>query len=75
MVGSESSSELGGAHAFVSDMSLYRSLAYAEMRLILARFIFTFDMQLADEEDDWMDQEIYLLWKKRPLNVYLTPVR
>ena len=56
-------------------MPLYHSLAYAEMRLILARIIFSFDMQLVDDEDDWMDQEIYLLWKKRPLNVYLTPVR
>jgi hypothetical protein len=51
-----------------------RSLAYSEMRLILARVIFNFDMQLVDEKDDWMDQEIHLLWRKKPLNVFLTPV-
>lgn len=45
------------------------------MRLILARIIFNFDMKLADEEQDWLNQRIYVLWKKHPLMVYLTPVR
>ena len=51
------------------------SLAYTEMRLILARILFNFDMQLADESVDWLGQKAYILWRKIPLNVYLTPVR
>lgn len=50
------------------------SLAYAEMRLILARVIFNFDMRLADDSKGWMErQKIYLLWEKSPLNVFLAP--
>lgn len=51
-----------------------RSLAYIEMRLILARVLWNFDMRLAEDSKDWIDkQKIYLLWEKGPLNVYLTP--
>lgn len=50
------------------------SLAYAEMRTILARLLFNFDMELVDEESDWLDQNVFFLWTKKPLNVYLTPV-
>jgi len=49
------------------------SLAYAEMRLILARVIFNFDMRIADESRNWMDQKVWNLWKKGPLLVHLTP--
>ena len=49
------------------------SLAYAEMRLILARVIFNFDMRIADESRRWSDQKVWNLWKKGPLMVYLTP--
>jgi hypothetical protein len=48
------------------------------MRLILARVLFNFDMRFADEKEweteDWMDQKIWVLWIKKPLNVVLTPV-
>lgn len=51
------------------------SLAYAEMRLILARVIYNFDMEIADDSKGWMErQKIYLLWQKGPLNVFLNPV-
>jgi hypothetical protein len=50
------------------------SLAYAEMRLILARMIFNFDIKLADPDFNWLDQKAYFLWSKLPLEVYLTPV-
>jgi hypothetical protein len=33
------------------------SLAYVEMRIILARMVFNFDMELDQPEKDWMDQE------------------
>ncbi|KAL3494005.1 cytochrome P450 monooxygenase [Aspergillus germanicus] len=49
-----------------------RNLAYSEMRLILALIIFNFDMELADESVDWIQQRNYLMWRKGPLKVYLT---
>lgn len=50
------------------------SLAYAEMRLILARILYAFDMELVDKGVDWLDQKVGVLWEKPPLRVYLTPV-
>ena len=46
-------------------------LAYAELRVVIARVIYAFDLRLADEKDrfDWGEQETYILWEKRPLNV------
>ncbi|KAH8811274.1 cytochrome P450 [Xylogone sp. PMI_703] len=53
-----------------------RNLAYAEMRVILARVIWNFDMELADANDQWMKTlKIYSLWEKTPLMVKLTSVR
>lgn len=52
------------------------SLAYVEMRLILARMLWNFDIKIADDSRDWAGrQKIYLLWEKGPLNAYLKPVR
>ncbi|KAF3041317.1 hypothetical protein E8E12_005609 [Didymella heteroderae] len=50
-------------------------LAYAEMRIIVARLVFAFDLKLANKHDsfDWGEQESYILWEKRPLNVVLAP--
>ncbi|KAB5586234.1 cytochrome P450 [Coniochaeta sp. 2T2.1] len=50
-----------------------KNLAYAEMRLILAKVLYNFDMELADKDVDWLNQKAYTLWSKPPLNVYLTP--
>jgi hypothetical protein len=50
------------------------SLAYAEMRLILAQVIWNFDMELTTESENWADQKIFSLWEKTPLYVKLTPV-
>ncbi|RYP20696.1 hypothetical protein DL765_002646 [Monosporascus sp. GIB2] len=53
-----------------------RNLAYAEMRLILARIVYGFDMKLADDSTDWIKrQKTFILWDRIPLNVYLTPVQ
>jgi len=51
------------------------SLSYAEMRLILAKVIYNFDMELVDPEIEWFDQKAYVLYAKPPLQVYLTPVK
>lgn len=39
-------------------------LAYAEMRVTLARLLFNFDISLANQSDrwDWGDQKTYILW-------------
>ncbi|KAK2774463.1 cytochrome p450 [Colletotrichum kahawae] len=53
-----------------------RNLAYVEMRLILARILWNFDMELASDSADWLTkQKIFILWEKGPLNVHLTPVK
>jgi hypothetical protein len=52
----------------------YFSLAYAEMRLILARIIFNFDMRIAEESRGWINQKVWNLWAKGQLLVYLRPV-
>lgn len=51
-----------------------KNLAYAEMRLILTRILFNFDLELADDKDWLKEQKAHILWTKPPLNVYLTPV-
>lgn len=51
-----------------------RNLAFAEMRLILTRILFDFDLKLADHSKDWLaSQKCYALWDKPALDVHLTP--
>ncbi len=51
------------------------SLAYVEMRLILARLIWDYDFVLADEASGRMlDSKAFSLWIKGPLNMRLIPV-
>jgi cytochrome P450 len=40
------------------------NLAYAELRVTVARLLFAFDMRLADEKDrwDWGKQKTHILW-------------
>ena len=50
------------------------SLAYAEMRFILARMLWNFEIEIARESVDWADGlRSWLVWEKRPLQVYLKP--
>ncbi|KAL2125926.1 hypothetical protein VTI74DRAFT_2223 [Chaetomium olivicolor] len=51
-----------------------RNLAYAEMRLIIARLLWNFDLELMPESTKWNDQKIYVLWEKGAINVKLFPV-
>jgi cytochrome P450 len=51
------------------------SLANLEMRIILARLIWRFDLKLAPSSEEWMEgQQVFDVWGKPPLNVYLTSV-
>lgn len=51
------------------------SLAYVEMRIILARVIYNFDLRLAEDSHRWIErQRSYALWARIPLNCYLTRV-
>ncbi|KAK8062765.1 Cytochrome P450 [Apiospora hydei] len=51
-----------------------RNLAMAEMRLILARVLWNFDIKLCDESKGWKEsQKTYNVWDKTPLMVILTP--
>lgn len=50
------------------------SLAFVELRLILARIVFKFDLELAPESQGWADdQELFSFWNKPALNVYFKP--
>ncbi len=63
-----------GLSLYVSNSCI--SLAYIEMRIILARVLWNFDIRIAEDSLDWMSkQRVYNFWEKGPLNVYLTPVR
>jgi cytochrome P450 len=42
-------------------------MAYHEMRLIMAKVLYTFDFELAPESKDWNDQDTFILWQKKPL--------
>jgi cytochrome P450 len=50
------------------------SLAYHEMRLVMAKVLYAFDFELAPESDNWKDQETFILWQKKPLMCKLKAV-
>ncbi|KJK61356.1 Cytochrome P450 [Aspergillus parasiticus SU-1] len=50
-----------------------RNLANAEMRLILARVLYNFDLELDVRSENWSQQETYILWNKPGLYVRLRP--
>ncbi|KAK8061106.1 hypothetical protein PG997_015327 [Apiospora hydei] len=53
-----------------------KNLAYAEMRLILAKIVYHFDMRIAAESRGWLEgQKAFTVWDKPPLQVYLRPVK
>ncbi|EEU39432.1 uncharacterized protein NECHADRAFT_94380 [Fusarium vanettenii 77-13-4] len=51
-----------------------KNLAYAEMRLILARLLWKFDLEILEDSKDWDSQKSFLLWEKGALLVRLTEV-
>lgn len=53
---------------------LGQNMATHEMRLILATMLFTFDLELCNESEKWINQKSYALWIKDPLMVRAKPV-
>ena len=51
------------------------SRAYHEMRLILTKILWHFDLQLCPESEGWIKQKIFLMWDKPSLYCRLKPVR
>lgn len=48
------------------------SLAWAEMKLILAKVVWSFDLELSkNNAEDWSDQKVFLLNEKIPMYVRL----
>lgn len=46
------------------------------MRLILAKVLFYFDIELVDKENDWISgQKLFTLWEKPSLMVKLHPMQ
>ncbi|GAW23079.1 hypothetical protein ANO14919_126290 [Xylariales sp. No.14919] len=51
-----------------------QNLAYAEMRLVLAKLVYNFDMSIAEEARDWLrGQKAYTSWVKPRLPIHLKP--
>ena len=50
-------------------------MAYHEMRLILTKVLYNFDLELCPESEEWVDQKVFTLWEKHPLMVKLRDVR
>ena len=47
-------------------------LAIAEIKLVLARMLWEFDMELDDEtSESWPDQKAWMSWQQKPLYVRL----
>lgn len=55
---------------------LGRNLAYFEIRVILARMVWNFDMEHCEDSEDWLGRNrMYFIWERMPpLMVKLTPV-
>lgn len=54
-----------------------RKLAHFELRLILAKLVFNFDLSLPDGPGSglkWEEQDTFVIWSKRPFHVALRPV-
>lgn len=48
-------------------------MAYHEMRLILTKLLYNFDIELCEESKMWIDQKIFIMWDKSPLMCNIRP--
>ncbi|OLN96585.1 Versicolorin B desaturase 1 [Colletotrichum chlorophyti] len=53
---------------------LGKNLAWLELRLMLAKTLWHYDLELCPGMEDWVVQKAYLTWEKGPLMVNLKPV-
>jgi cytochrome P450 len=51
------------------------SLAYAEMRLVLAKMLWNFDLELMSESENWFPHEMVVIWNSPDLHIKLHPVQ
>ena len=52
------------------------SLAYAEMRLLLAKMLWHFDMELAHSQDNWFAKlQGFTIWNRSGLDIRLKSVK
>ncbi|KAI0543414.1 putative cytochrome P450 [Xylaria curta] len=52
-----------------------RNLAYSEMRLILAKLVYNFDISMSKDSRNWLQgQKAYAVWHKPDLHVHLKSV-
>jgi cytochrome P450 len=67
--------EKAGFHPFAvgGRNCIGQTLAWLEMRLIIARFVYNFDFQEVSGLA-WEQQKTYMLWEKHPLLLKLSPV-
>jgi cytochrome P450 len=49
-------------------------MAYHEMRLLMSKVLYNFDLELCPESDNWMDQRAFILWQKTPLMIKVKSV-
>jgi hypothetical protein len=45
------------------------------MRLVLASLLWHYDFEFCPESEGWLNQEVYILWDKKPLMVKLKSAR
>lgn len=57
------------------DLLTVYSLAYIEMRLILTKLLWTFDLEMGQGNIDPAEQKVFNIWEKGPLMVRMTPVQ
>ena len=54
-------------------MILAYRMAWHEMRLLLSKLLYHFDLVVDDESRNWTEQNVYILWQKKPLMCRLSP--
>ena len=59
---------------WIEELTSHYSLAYVEMRLLLTRLLWKFDLELMPESNNWYDQKIFIIWEKSELKIKLKEV-
>lgn len=49
------------------------TLAFVDIRSVLTRIMWKFDMKLQEDSQYWDDQKVFTLWQKPQLNIKLSP--